>query len=117
MRHDLTVSVDPHPAGPCLVLVTGDLDHHTTPRLNAVVKEVPLESGGGLVIDLSGMTFCDSTGIAALVAAYQLAQDAGARLALAGVDSHILRIFRIMGLNQIFSVYDSVDDAVRVLCA
>lgn len=117
MQHDsgLTVALQPHTAGPRVLVVTGDLDHHTTPRLRAALEEVPFGPGADLVIDLSGLTFCDSTGIATLVAAHQRAQDAGAALLLAGLHADIARVFHIMGLNQLLSFYDTPEEALRSL--
>ncbi len=117
MQHDngLTVSLQSHTAGPHLLVVAGDLDHHTTPRLRAALEEVKFGPDADLVIDLSGLTFCDSTGIATLVAAHQRAADAGAALLLAGLDADIARVFQIMGLDRLLSFYDSREEAVRAL--
>jgi len=117
VQHDngLTVSLQSPVSGPRLLVVTGDLDHHTTPRLRAALEEVEFGPGSGLVVDLSGLTFCDSTGIATLVAAHQRAADVGAALLLAGLHSDIARVFQIMGLDQLLSLYDSPEEAVRAL--
>ncbi|WP_310741761.1 MULTISPECIES: STAS domain-containing protein [unclassified Microbispora] len=117
MPHDngLTVTLQPHASGPHLLVVAGDLDHHTTPRLRAALEEIEFGPGADLVIDLSGLTFCDSTGIATLVAAHQRAHDAGAALLLAGLDSDITRVFQIMGLDRLLAFYDSPEEAVRAL--
>ena len=114
---DLAVTLKSHPAGPCLLAVDGELDYHTAPRLRAGLDEVPMQTGGGLVIDLSALTYCDSTGISVLVSAYHQAKAAGVALALAGMNPDIARIFRVIGLDQVFSSYDSVDAATRALTA
>ncbi|GAA3140352.1 STAS domain-containing protein [Planomonospora alba] len=113
--HDLTVTLQPHPVSPLVLTVAGDLDHHTVPRLRAALDDLTLAPGAGLVIDLSGLTFCDSTGISALVSAHQRAQDAGAALALAGLDPEIIRVFRIMGLDRLFSFHDTAEKAIASL--
>ncbi|MFG1749931.1 STAS domain-containing protein [Streptosporangium sandarakinum] len=117
VHNGLTVTLRSHPAGPRLLVVTGDLDHHTSPGLRDTVEELPMEAGSGVVVDLSALTFCDSTGIAVLIAAHQRAQAAGASLALAGIDPDIARVFRIMGLDRLLSFYDTAEDAVRALSA
>ena len=111
----LAVTLHPHPAGPRLMSVSGELDYHTAPRLRAGLDEVPLETGASLIIDLSGLTYCDSTGISILVGAYHRAKAAGAVLALAGVNPDISRVFRVIGLDQVFVSYDTVDAAARAL--
>ncbi|GGL06082.1 anti-sigma factor antagonist [Sphaerisporangium melleum] len=117
MRHDhgLTVTLRPHSTRIQVLAVAGDLDHHTAPRLRAALEELTLAPGGALVMDLSALTFCDSTGISLLVAAHQRAQDAGAALALAGLHSDIAHVFTIMGLDRLFSFYESTEKAIPAL--
>ena len=112
---DLAVTLHPLPAGPCLMSVSGELDYHTAPRLRAGLDEVPLEKGGSLIIDLSGLTYCDSTGISILVDACHRAKAAGTVLALAGLNPDISRVFRVIGLDQVFVSYDTVAAAARAL--
>ncbi|RCG30698.1 anti-sigma factor antagonist [Sphaerisporangium album] len=98
-----------------MLSVAGDLDHHTTPRLRAALDELTLAPGNGLVIDLSALKFCDSTGVSILIAAHQRAQEAGAALALAGLDPDLAHIFSIMGLDRLFSFYDTTEAALAAL--
>ncbi len=111
----LAVTLRPDTSGPCLLSVSGELDYHTAPRLRAGLEEVPLDTGVGLIIDLSALTYCDSTGVSILVSAYHRAKSAGAALALAGMNSDIARVFRVIGLDQVFASYDSVEAATRAL--
>jgi anti-sigma B factor antagonist len=85
------------------------------PRLRAGLDEVPLDEGLALIIDLSGLSYCDSTGVSVLVGAYHRAKATGAALALAGMNSDIARVFRVIGLDQVFTSYDSVEAAARAL--
>ncbi|MET8988506.1 STAS domain-containing protein [Nonomuraea wenchangensis] len=111
----LTVTYQPHSARIHVLVVAGDLDHHTSPRLQSALDQVALAPGDGLVIDLSALPFCDSTGISVLVVAHQRAQDAGARLALAGLEHDIAHVFKIMGLDRLLSFYDNRDLAIAAL--
>jgi anti-sigma B factor antagonist len=112
---DLTVTLRLHPAGPCLLEVSGELDHHTADRMREALDELPRTRGTALVIDLSGLVYCDSSGITVLIAAYHLTQATGGRLALAGLDDDIMRVFGIVGLDQIFTFHDTVEEAVATL--
>ncbi|HLH57801.1 MAG TPA: STAS domain-containing protein [Streptosporangiaceae bacterium] len=111
----LVVTVRPDEGGLCLLSVAGELDYHTAPRLRAGLDEVPLDEGLALIIDLSGLSYCDSTGVSVLVGAYHRAKATGAALALAGMNSDIARVFRVIGLDQVFTSYDSVEAAARAL--
>jgi anti-sigma B factor antagonist len=112
---ELTISL--HAADPRAIRLTvsGELDYTSAPRLRAALDEVPLAPGSGLIIDLSGLTFCDSSGISVLVAAHHLANAAGSTLALAAVPPAVLKVFEITGLHHIFSIYPDPEDAHHTL--
>jgi anti-sigma B factor antagonist len=114
---DLAVTLQADPAGPYLITATGELDYHTGPRLRACLDDAPLESGAVLVLDLSGITYCDSTGVSVLVHAYRRAEAAGATLALAGAAPAIFRLLSFTGLDRLFRSYDSVEVALHALSA
>ncbi|MER7495643.1 STAS domain-containing protein [Streptomyces pharetrae] len=88
--------------GPVLE-ITGDLDYASATRLRVLLPALVLGPGGRLVLDLAGMTYCDSSGITALIAARRQALDAGAGFALAAVPDHTLRVLRTVGLDQVFA--------------
>ncbi|MCK2221986.1 STAS domain-containing protein [Actinomadura sp. ATCC 31491] len=117
MQHDhgLTITHRSPTAGVHVLAVHGDLDHHTSPRLQEALDALAPAGGDLLVIDLTELPFCDSTGVSVLVAAHQRAQDAGVRLALAGLHADLAHIFKIMGLDRLLSFYDSTDDAIAAL--
>ena len=61
---DVTVA---HTAYGALVAIAGELDMATVPRVSAALETEPAASAGAVVIDLAGVAFIDSTGLAALV--------------------------------------------------
>ena len=114
---NFAVTLQADPAGPCLITASGELDYHTGPRLRACVEDAPLRPGSVLVLVLSGITYCDSTGVSVLVHAYRRAQAAGVTLALAGASPEIFRLLSFTGLDRIFRSYDSVEGALHGLRA
>ncbi|MFJ2399328.1 STAS domain-containing protein [Streptomyces sp. NPDC087843] len=78
-------------AGPVL-RIAGELDYATAGALRGEVERLVLSQGQDLVIDLSALEYCDSTGITALLAARQHAQAAGADMALAAVPANTLEV-------------------------
>ncbi|MEV1051093.1 STAS domain-containing protein [Streptomyces sp. NPDC049887] len=94
--------------GPILEIV-GDVDYSTAEQLRHRFTALTLSPGQRLVLDLAGMTFCDSSGITALIAARNHALAAHADIALASVPAQTSRVLRIVGLDQIFTLLpDSV---------
>jgi anti-anti-sigma factor len=98
--------------GPVLQIF-GELDHTTATELREVIPTITLQPGQRLVLDLDGMEFCDSSGITALIAARNHACAAQADIALAAVPANTLRVLRIVGLDQIFTIHPDSDAATR----
>ncbi|PPS91002.1 STAS domain-containing protein [Streptomyces sp. MH60] len=90
-------------SGPVLELL-GDLDYDTADRLRTLLSTLALRQNSRLVLDLEGVTFCDSSGITALIVAGNHALAAQAEVALARVPDHIMRVLRIVGLDQSFPI-------------
>ncbi|MEU3147178.1 MULTISPECIES: STAS domain-containing protein [unclassified Streptomyces] len=113
-EHLLTVTPRQAPAGPFVLEVTGELDHHSARLLSQAVKEAPFDSHG-VILDLSGLTYCDSTGITVLLTAHQRSQTAGSPLSLAGVNPDQMRVFQVVGLDQVFTFHATTQEAVSAL--
>ncbi|WP_329030571.1 MULTISPECIES: STAS domain-containing protein [unclassified Streptomyces] len=99
----LRITPDETPAGPALHVV-GELDYASSAALSLRAETLHLRPGQRLVINLAGVEFCDSTGITALLAARRHAQGAGAAMVLEAVPTHLLRIFTLAGLDQVFTI-------------
>lgn len=88
--------------GVLTVYLTGELGHHEA--LNAI-SEIRDSIEGGIylriVLDLTGLTFMDSSGIAVVMKAYKTAQDADIKLAVKVENGHKKRILLAAGLNKI----------------
>lgn len=107
-------------AGGVVVSVTGDLDYASYTRLEATLIEVTGTADGAdvadagdrrgptpdLVIDLSGVTYCDSCGLRVLLGALQRQQRAGARFRLRGVTGQPERALRLTGLDTVLGGSD-----------
>ncbi|MQY07357.1 STAS domain-containing protein [Actinomadura macrotermitis] len=97
-------------AGPVLH-VAGDLVYGQAAALRREVERLDLGAGQCLVIDLSGLGICDSTGITALLAARLHAHAAGAGIALAAVPAGTLNVLTIVGLDRVFPIRADADTA------
>lgn len=71
-----------------------------------------LNSGAlGLVVDMTGTTFCDSAGITALVRAARRASATGATMRLAATAAAVLRVFTLVGIDRLIGIYPTVEEA------
>ncbi|MEU8587446.1 STAS domain-containing protein [Streptomyces sp. NPDC048664] len=83
--------------------VFGELDLDTGPELTAVLTECLGQGPARLVVDVSAVPFCDSSGLAALLRARESASRAGAEFVLAGVRPALSRILVMTGLDAVFN--------------
>ena len=68
-----------------------------------------------IVFDFSGAGFMDSAGIGVIMGRYKKVVFVGGKIAVAGVNSTVDRIFRLSGLYKIIEKYDSVETALNYL--
>ena len=94
--------VESSPEQPGVLVVSGELDIATVDELVAGARAA-LDSGTSVLrIDVSGVTFVDSTGLGALVRLRNEAEQHGRRLDLVGVRPELRRVLDLTGLSEIF---------------
>ena len=95
-----------------VVEVSGEIDVYTAPRLRE--KIISLVDGGNyrLIIDMERVEFLDSTGLGVLVGGLKRVRQHDGGIDLVCTQGRILRIFRITGLSKVFSMYDTVGQAL-----
>jgi anti-sigma B factor antagonist len=108
---ELSVSQQSVGAYPVLA-VRGEVDVYSAPALKSGLSELLDANGGAVIVDLTDVGFLDSTGLGVLVAARTAASEAGGRLPIVCDRERILKLFRITGLDGVFEIYPSRDDAV-----
>lgn len=106
------VSQHPHAA---VVTLSGELDAHTAARLRTLLAEQLLAGPGNLVLDMSGLSFIDSAGLASLIAADKGTRRAGMRLVLAAPQPPVRKVLALTGIDAVLSTADSVDAALALL--
>src|SRR3954449_13619336 len=98
--------------------VTGELDLVTSPVLRQRVHDVVAEGRHSLVLDLSDVYFCDSSGVGVLIASRRLIRSCQGDLRLllparGAVDgSHVNRVLGALGVRRLFDVYPDIAAAV-----
>jgi len=94
-----------------VISVAGEIDLYTAPKLQAELMTALTGSPARLIVDMSRVDFCDSTGINVLLAAHRQARERGGELQLAGPGSATRKVLQVTGLESVFTV---LDDPVRV---
>lgn len=112
-RSELPISLDVRALdGGVAVIAAGEVDMVTTPQLRDCVQEEIGKQPGVLVLDLSGVSFLGSSGLAVLVEALEecRAQESGLRLVC--TSREVVRPMDATGLTQLFEVYSDLDSAI-----
>jgi anti-sigma B factor antagonist len=98
-RPELSIAVHSAP-GQVVFHLAGEIDVLTVTKLSTMVNEILVEPPPRIVLDMAGVTFCDSQGLGTLVVLSRKAQHAQSVLALANVGDFLLRVLDITGLRS-----------------
>jgi anti-sigma B factor antagonist len=93
-----------------LIAVSGELDLATAPRLKWPLVDAIDAGARRLIVDLSRVTFMDSTALGVLIG-IRRSLKLGSRLAIICTDADVLKIFEISGLDAVFQIFPTLDDA------
>jgi anti-sigma B factor antagonist len=103
--------------GAHLVVVTGELDMASTGGLRRRCEAALLDHAPRLVVDLTAVTHMDSSGLAELLSAHQRAAGLHGRLALVVGSPAIRRMLEIRGVDGLFTIASTREDALAALAA
>ncbi|EDY61305.1 anti-sigma F factor antagonist [Streptomyces sviceus ATCC 29083] len=90
----------------------GEIDHQSVGGLTRALARADAAVGRRVVIDLSRVTFMDSSGVNALIAAFQSAQAVGGWLRLVVVRGTVLRTLQLVGLDTVIPFHETLEDAL-----
>ncbi|MFH8798093.1 STAS domain-containing protein [Streptomyces sp. NPDC017936] len=100
-----------------VVTLHGDIDHHNAAHLGASLLFPRGTATARTVIDLSAVTFIDSSGINVLIAAHHAARRSGGWLHLAGLTGHVLHTIQLVGLDDVIPCHPTLRHALAALPA
>ena len=92
----------------------GEIDLHVSPEVAESLRTITAKKPKVLVVDLTKVTYLDSSGLAVLIEGMQNVQEYGGKFALAHVQESVHHIFEIARLDQVFQIFPDVDSALAV---
>ncbi|WP_328491982.1 STAS domain-containing protein [Streptomyces sp. NBC_00414] len=96
-----------------VVTVRGEIDHTVKDTLSEALLSSDSATYPRTVVDLSGVTFMDSSGISVFISAYQAVSDTEGWLRIAGAQESVLRILQIVGMDTLISCHPTVEQALN----
>lgn len=90
--------------GHTLIVLTGELDMDTVPDLDRVLDQLIEQGPKEVVLDFSGLSFVDSSGIAALISAQKRLNGRGRRLIVQSAGPLVTKVFEVTDLMEFLNV-------------
>ena len=114
MTFDFSLTEDKPQSGAHVIAVAGEVDIFTAPELKRSIGAV---DGGAreIVVDLTETRFLDSTALGVLIGAVKRLRPMDGRLVIVNTEPSTAKTFEITGLDQIFSIVETRDDAIDAL--
>jgi anti-sigma B factor antagonist len=98
-----------------LIALTGEVDLYTAPEFKQELLDAIAKGAKQVVVDLSGTTFIDSTTLGVLVGGVKRLRTNDGQLSLICSDRNITKIFEITGLDRVFTIHATRDEALTAL--
>jgi anti-sigma B factor antagonist len=98
-----------------VISLAGEVDLYTAPEFKQQLLEVINQGAKDVVVDFSNTTFIDSTTLGVLVGGVKRLRTNEGQLSLVSSDRNITKIFEITGLDRVFTIHGSRDEAVSAL--
>jgi len=95
-----------------IVQLKGDVDLYYSPKARQAILD-NLNKKQNVLVDLSQVTYIDSSGVASLVEGYQLAKDYNLDFGLIGVSEAAINVLQLARLDQVFPIYGSLDERLK----
>ena len=98
--------------GTYVIALAGEVDLYTAPEFKQQLLEVIGQGAKHVVVDFTDTTFIDSTTLGVLVGGVKRLRPAGGHLSLVCNDRNITKIFEITGLNKVFPIHETREEAL-----
>ena len=99
---------------PNIVSISGEIDLHESPRLKQAFEPLIGKKAPRVVVDFTGVSYIDSSGLAVFIEAMQRVKAYGGKFAFYGLRENVRAIFELAGLDQIFSICPDKGSALQV---
>jgi anti-sigma B factor antagonist len=109
---DFEVSIEEHAEAYSVITVRGEVDLHTAPKVQYAIDRAAQTDGAAVVVDMSGVSFMDSTALSSLVRSKDSLQKQGTSLRLAAPSQAVERIFSVTGFSDYFDIFPSREAAI-----
>jgi anti-sigma B factor antagonist len=108
----LAISTEQVAPATAVLGLKGEVDLYTCPELKQELLQVIADGATLVVVDLTETSFIDSTGLGVLIRGVERARAEGGQLAVVCIDPNMTKVFEVTGLNRVFPIYSSREEAL-----
>jgi anti-sigma B factor antagonist len=94
-----------------VIALEGEVDLHVSPKARKEILH-QLKQHNNVLVDLSGVTYIDSSGVASLVEGYQVAKSSQLEFGLVRVSDAAMQVLHLARLDQVFPIHASVSERI-----
>ncbi|MFQ6110621.1 MAG: STAS domain-containing protein [Nitrospinota bacterium] len=96
-----------------IIEVSGEVDLYSSPRMRDALLKLIKARAKAIIINLGGVSYMDSSGIATLVEGLQRCREYGGSFRLVGLKPDVMQVFRLARLTDAFEIYGDEAEALR----
>jgi anti-sigma B factor antagonist len=96
-----------------IIRVNGDVDLYSSPKLREAILDAIGKKLSPIVVNLSRVTYMDSSGVATLIEGFQLSEEYGGIVRLVGLNEPVSEVFKLARLHQVFQICQSEPEALE----
>ena len=97
---------------PNVLPLEGEIDLHVSPNVAQSLRKMAAKKPKKLIVDLTEVTYVDSSGLAVLIEAMQNVRGYGGHFGVVGLQEPVRTVFEIARLDQVFQIYPTLDGAL-----
>ncbi len=99
--------------GTAVIDVTGDIDLYSSPQVRQTILDTLNQKlGSRVIVNLAGVKYIDSSGVASLVEGLQLSRKSQVRFILCGLNKAPRQVLELTRLIKVFEIFESVEEAL-----
>ena len=112
MEMDLQISVRRN-GDVAIIDLAGEVDAYTSARFREVMIDIIDDGGVNLIVSMAKVEYIDSSGLGALVGGLKRTSERKGRIVLVCDQSQVRKVFEITGLEKVFPIFDTEQEALE----
>ena len=102
--------------GALVMRIDGEIDHRYATRIRREAdRQIVTYPDKTFIIDLTSVSFMDSSGIGVIIGRYKLSKSFGSRVIIVSSNKAVNKILDMSGIKKIINIYDTLEDALNSL--